>query len=78
MARPHAEGPAEFVTLPQAGRAKAWHLTAQGAAAAATFPDARRPGAGRGRSGHGLSASGGVLGAANRWRAGSTREISVR
>ncbi|WP_327063441.1 hypothetical protein OG715_42335 [Kitasatospora purpeofusca] len=40
--RLHTEGLAEFVTLPQAGRAKAWHLTAQGAAVAATFPEARR------------------------------------
>ncbi|GGU99116.1 replication-relaxation family protein [Kitasatospora aureofaciens] len=44
MARLHEEGLAEFVTLPQAGRAKAWHLTGQGAATAATFPEARRPG----------------------------------
>ncbi|MQS16587.1 hypothetical protein F7Q99_31470 [Streptomyces kaniharaensis] len=40
--RLHAEGLAEFVTLPQAGRAKAWHLTAAGSAVAATFPGARR------------------------------------
>ncbi|MET8624762.1 replication-relaxation family protein [Kitasatospora sp. NPDC004669] len=43
LARLHAEGLAEFVTLPQAGRAKAWHLTGQGAAVTATFPEARRP-----------------------------------
>ncbi|MET8704334.1 replication-relaxation family protein [Kitasatospora sp. NPDC004723] len=43
MARLHAEGLAEFVTLPQAGRAKAWHLTAAGSAVTATFPEARRP-----------------------------------
>ncbi|MDH6129071.1 replication-relaxation family protein [Kitasatospora sp. GP82] len=40
-----AEGLAEFVTLPQAGRAKAWHLTAAGSAVTATFPEALRPGA---------------------------------
>ncbi|MFJ2781597.1 replication-relaxation family protein [Kitasatospora sp. NPDC087315] len=45
MARLHTEGLAEFVTLPQAGRAKAWHLTAAGSAVAATFPEARRPAA---------------------------------
>ncbi|WP_327071378.1 hypothetical protein [Kitasatospora sp. NBC_01302] len=50
MARPHAEGLAEFVPLPQAGWAKAWHLNAQGAAAAATFPDARRERGGARRS----------------------------
>jgi len=44
MARLHEEGLAEFVTLPQAGRAKAWHLTAAGADVTATFPEARRPG----------------------------------
>ncbi|MFE4977748.1 replication-relaxation family protein [Kitasatospora sp. NPDC056651] len=44
MSRLHAEGLAEFVTLPQAGRTKAWHLTAAGAAVSATFPEARRPG----------------------------------
>ncbi|MFE7527693.1 hypothetical protein ACFU7Y_18545 [Kitasatospora sp. NPDC057542] len=32
-----------FVTLPQAGRTKAWHLAGQGAAVTATFPEARRP-----------------------------------
>ncbi|MER5642149.1 replication-relaxation family protein [Kitasatospora sp. NPDC002227] len=42
LTRLHTEGLADFVTLPQAGRAKAWHLTAQGAAVAATFPEARR------------------------------------
>ncbi|MFD0344881.1 replication-relaxation family protein [Kitasatospora aburaviensis] len=41
LTRLHTDGLAEFVTLPQAGRAKAWHLTAQGAAVAATFPEAR-------------------------------------
>ncbi|MFJ7250179.1 replication-relaxation family protein [Kitasatospora sp. NPDC098652] len=45
LTRLHADGLADFVTLPQAGRAKAWHLTAQGAAVAATFPEARRPSA---------------------------------
>ncbi|MFI9366768.1 replication-relaxation family protein [Kitasatospora sp. NPDC053057] len=43
LTRLHVDGLADFVTLPQAGRAKAWHLTAQGAAVAATFPEARRP-----------------------------------
>ncbi|MFE7529364.1 replication-relaxation family protein [Kitasatospora sp. NPDC057542] len=42
LTRLHTDGLADFVTLPQAGRAKAWHLTAQGAAVAATFPEARR------------------------------------
>lgn len=42
LTRLHAEGLAEFVTLPQAGRAKAWHLTAAGCTVAATFPEARR------------------------------------
>ncbi|MQS17847.1 hypothetical protein F7Q99_38080 [Streptomyces kaniharaensis] len=45
MARLQAEGLAEFVTLPQAGRAKAWHLTAAGSAVTATFPEALRPAA---------------------------------
>ncbi|MBD0695828.1 replication-relaxation family protein [Streptomyces sp. CBMA123] len=45
LTRLHADGLAEFVTLPQADQAKAWHLTAQGAAVAATFPEARRPSA---------------------------------
>ncbi|MFE4515573.1 hypothetical protein ACFRMQ_15445 [Kitasatospora sp. NPDC056783] len=44
MARLHAEGLAEFVTLPQAGRTRASHLTAAGAAVSATFPEARHPG----------------------------------
>ncbi|OKI25164.1 replication-relaxation family protein [Streptomyces sp. CB03911] len=43
MDRLHTEGLAEFVTLPQAGRAKAWHLTEAGSAVTATFPAARRP-----------------------------------
>ncbi|MFI8085887.1 replication-relaxation family protein [Kitasatospora sp. NPDC086009] len=43
MDRLHTEGLAEFVTLPQAGRAKAWHLTEAGCAVTATFPAARRP-----------------------------------
>ncbi|MFD9598406.1 replication-relaxation family protein [Kitasatospora sp. NPDC059973] len=42
MDRLHTAGLAEFVTLPQAGRTKAWHLTEQGAAVTATFPAARR------------------------------------
>ncbi|WBP91931.1 replication-relaxation family protein [Kitasatospora cathayae] len=42
LTRLYADGLADFVTLPQAGRAKAWHLTTQGAAVAATFPEARR------------------------------------
>ncbi|MFI6849664.1 hypothetical protein ACIBJD_34520 [Kitasatospora sp. NPDC050467] len=33
------------MTLPQSGRAKAWHLTAAGSAVTATFPEALRPGA---------------------------------
>ncbi|MFF1908731.1 hypothetical protein [Kitasatospora sp. NPDC058218] len=33
------------MTLPQAGRAKAWHLTAAGSAVTATFPEALRPAA---------------------------------
>ncbi|MGW7448162.1 replication-relaxation family protein [Kitasatospora sp. NPDC054795] len=45
MARLQAEGLAEFVTLPQAGRAKAWHLTAAGSAVTATFPEALHPAA---------------------------------
>lgn len=45
MARLQAEGLAEFVTLPQAGRAKAWHLTAAGSAVTATFPEALHPSA---------------------------------
>ncbi|MFD0567968.1 replication-relaxation family protein [Kitasatospora gansuensis] len=43
MDRLHTEGLAEFVTLPQAGRAKAWHLTEAASAVTATFPAARRP-----------------------------------
>ncbi|MGW2402767.1 replication-relaxation family protein [Kitasatospora sp. NPDC001664] len=43
MERLRTEGVTDFVTLPQAGRAKAWHLTEQGAAVTATFPAARRP-----------------------------------
>lgn len=45
LTRLHTDGLADFVTLPQAGRAKAWHLTAAGSAVAATFPEARRPAA---------------------------------
>ncbi|MGW4897192.1 replication-relaxation family protein [Kitasatospora sp. NPDC004240] len=45
LTRLQAEGPTEFVTLPRAGRAKAWHLTAAGSAVTATFPEALRPGA---------------------------------
>ncbi|MEU3495415.1 replication-relaxation family protein [Kitasatospora cineracea] len=43
LTRLHTEGLAEFITLPQAGRAKAWHLTAAGASATAAFPETRRP-----------------------------------
>ncbi len=43
MTRLRNEGLAEFVTLPQAGRAKAWYLTEAGSAVTATFPAARRP-----------------------------------
>ncbi|MDH6710088.1 hypothetical protein P3T27_006837 [Kitasatospora sp. MAA19] len=43
LTRLQAEGLAELVTLPQAGRAKAWHLTAAGSAVTATFPEALRP-----------------------------------
>ncbi|MGW4809225.1 replication-relaxation family protein [Kitasatospora sp. NPDC004272] len=43
LSRLHTEGLAHFVTLPQAGRAKAWYLTAAGASATAAFPETRRP-----------------------------------
>ena len=43
MERLRTEGITDFVTQPQAGRAKAWHLTERGAAVTATFPAARRP-----------------------------------
>ncbi|MFJ9523640.1 replication-relaxation family protein [Kitasatospora sp. NPDC101801] len=43
MERLRTEGVTNFVTLPQAGRAKAWHLTETGSAVTATFPTARRP-----------------------------------
>ncbi|MFJ6385918.1 replication-relaxation family protein [Kitasatospora sp. NPDC092039] len=55
LTRLHADGLADFVTLPQAGRAKAWHLTAQGAAVAATFPEARRPSAAQALDGEQLA-----------------------
>ena len=43
MERLRTEGLTEFITLPQAGRAKAWYLTETGSAVTATFPAARRP-----------------------------------
>ncbi|MEE1783018.1 replication-relaxation family protein [Streptomyces sp. SP17BM10] len=43
LTRLHTEGLAGFITLPQAGRAKAWHLTAAGASATAAFPETRHP-----------------------------------